>query len=126
MARRHLTSYDASLLRPSSAQRRRRPSRDPGAARPCVSLDDAEVHPPQRLPVDRRVQESASEGIGRHGRQHWLPKALPAEVQERSTPQAPWHLTRVGIDSESMTNRLANETSPYLLQHAHNPVDWYP
>src|SRR5436190_2586018 len=22
-------------------------------------------------------------------------------------------------------NRLANETSPYLLQHAHNPVDWY-
>ncbi|MDP6555505.1 MAG: thioredoxin domain-containing protein, partial [Pirellulaceae bacterium] len=24
------------------------------------------------------------------------------------------------------TNRLANETSPYLLLHAHNPVDWYP
>src|ERR1700693_20477 len=23
-------------------------------------------------------------------------------------------------------NRLAAETSPYLLQHAHNPVDWYP
>ncbi len=25
-----------------------------------------------------------------------------------------------------MTNRLAHELSPYLLQHAHNPVDWYP
>ena len=25
-----------------------------------------------------------------------------------------------------MTNRLASETSPYLLQHADNPVDWYP
>jgi len=25
-----------------------------------------------------------------------------------------------------VANRLANETSPYLLQHAHNPVDWYP
>ncbi len=25
-----------------------------------------------------------------------------------------------------MPNRLAAETSPYLLQHAHNPVDWYP
>lgn len=25
-----------------------------------------------------------------------------------------------------MTNRLAHETSPYLLQHADNPVDWYP
>ncbi len=24
------------------------------------------------------------------------------------------------------TNRLAGETSPYLLQHAHNPVEWYP
>jgi len=25
-----------------------------------------------------------------------------------------------------LANRLANEKSPYLLQHAHNPVDWYP
>jgi uncharacterized protein YyaL (SSP411 family) len=25
-----------------------------------------------------------------------------------------------------MTNRLIHETSPYLLQHAHNPVDWFP
>ena len=25
-----------------------------------------------------------------------------------------------------MANRLAQETSPYLLQHANNPVDWYP
>ncbi|MGB1655910.1 MAG: thioredoxin domain-containing protein [Longimicrobiales bacterium] len=25
-----------------------------------------------------------------------------------------------------MPNRLASETSPYLQQHAHNPVDWYP
>ncbi|MGE0598357.1 MAG: thioredoxin domain-containing protein [Dehalococcoidia bacterium] len=25
-----------------------------------------------------------------------------------------------------MPNRLANESSPYLLQHADNPVDWYP
>jgi len=28
--------------------------------------------------------------------------------------------------SSRFTNRLAQETSPYLLQHAHNPVDWYP
>jgi len=25
-----------------------------------------------------------------------------------------------------MPNHLANETSPYLLQHAENPVDWFP
>jgi hypothetical protein len=24
------------------------------------------------------------------------------------------------------TNELIHETSPYLLQHAHNPVNWYP
>jgi hypothetical protein len=32
--------------------------------------------------------------------------------------RAPWQARRV--------NRLAHETSPYLLQHAGNPVDWYP
>ncbi|MCZ6677193.1 MAG: thioredoxin domain-containing protein [Candidatus Poribacteria bacterium] len=29
-------------------------------------------------------------------------------------------------DTPKHTNQLINETSPYLLQHAHNPVDWYP
>jgi len=24
------------------------------------------------------------------------------------------------------TNKLINEKSPYLLQHAYNPVDWFP
>jgi uncharacterized protein YyaL (SSP411 family) len=28
--------------------------------------------------------------------------------------------------SKFPANRLAGETSPYLLQHAHNPVDWFP
>ncbi|HEX5105423.1 MAG TPA: thioredoxin domain-containing protein [Pirellulaceae bacterium] len=39
---------------------------------------------------------------------------LSAEEPAKSKP-SPQH-----------TNRLAKETSPYLLQHAHNPVDWYP
>ncbi len=30
------------------------------------------------------------------------------------------------MPQETYTNRLAQEKSPYLLQHAHNPVDWYP
>jgi uncharacterized protein len=29
-------------------------------------------------------------------------------------------------DKPQYTNHLINEKSPYLLQHAHNPVDWYP
>ena len=36
-------------------------------------------------------------------------------VAEQTTPAALEH-----------TNRLADEKSPYLLQHAHNPVEWYP
>lgn len=30
------------------------------------------------------------------------------------------------MSNHKHTNKLVNETSPYLLQHAHNPVDWYP
>jgi len=29
-------------------------------------------------------------------------------------------------DEHAHTNRLVHETSPYLLQHAHNPVNWHP
>ncbi len=35
-------------------------------------------------------------------------------------------MTNSPIDPASPTNALADETSPYLLQHAHNPVDWRP
>jgi uncharacterized protein YyaL (SSP411 family) len=31
-----------------------------------------------------------------------------------------------GATGARPANRLAREQSPYLLQHAHNPVDWYP
>ncbi len=33
---------------------------------------------------------------------------------------------RSSIDSAPKHNELINEVSPYLLQHAYNPVDWYP
>src|SRR3984893_1725530 len=34
--------------------------------------------------------------------------------------------SRIKMTTHSHTNKLIHETSPYLLQHAHNPVDWYP
>ncbi|MCP4940990.1 MAG: thioredoxin domain-containing protein [Planctomycetaceae bacterium] len=34
--------------------------------------------------------------------------------------------TKARQPSVKHTNQLAKESSPYLLQHAHNPVDWYP
>src|SRR5579871_4468758 len=33
---------------------------------------------------------------------------------------------QAAYDSFPHTNKLIGETSPYLLEHAHNPVDWYP
>jgi uncharacterized protein len=39
----------------------------------------------------------------------------------------PTHLAAEAAPGPSQhANRLAHEKSPYLLQHAHNPVDWYP
>ena len=48
-----------------------------------------------------------------------------------ATTCASGHVSRtaqpfVQIGRQSMPNRLAEETSPYLLQHANNPVDWHP
>ncbi|WP_048182606.1 thioredoxin domain-containing protein [Methanoculleus sediminis] len=43
----------------------------------------------------------------------------PARGYDPEAPEAP-------VREESPPNRLINEQSPYLLQHAHNPVDWYP
>jgi Highly conserved protein containing a thioredoxin domain len=43
----------------------------------------------------------------------------PARGHDPEAPGAP-------VREESSPNRLINEQSPYLLQHAHNPVDWYP
>src|SRR5699024_2068341 len=39
------------------------------------------------------------------------------------------HIVKAGwpnMSSKNIPNRLMVEKSPYLLQHAHNPVDWYP
>ncbi len=46
----------------------------------------------------------------------------PTTGQSSSNPPPPAHPQR----HHSGPNRLAKESSPYLLQHAHNPVDWFP
>src|SRR5581483_9947578 len=35
-------------------------------------------------------------------------------------------LSHASTGSDMHTNQLIHESSPYLLQHAHNPVNWYP
>ncbi len=49
---------------------------------------------------------------------------LPIAILQAKRHQSKQRFTRVII--LSMTNRLVNESSPYLLQHTENPVDWYP
>ncbi|HEY6554353.1 MAG TPA: thioredoxin domain-containing protein, partial [Vicinamibacteria bacterium] len=65
-----------------------------------------------------------------------LPGAAPFEPGRLAKLRAAWrargpgyvartrHLEKDG--SPRYTNRLVLESSPYLLQHAHNPVNWYP
>ena len=36
------------------------------------------------------------------------------------------HANGASVNNHQHTNRLIHESSPYLNQHAHNPVDWYP
>src|SRR5438128_7033669 len=49
---------------------------------------------------------------------------LAEAARHRAGPPRTRHLRDDG--SPRWTNRLALESSPYLLQHAHNPVDWRP
>ena len=47
-------------------------------------------------------------------------------ARRTALPRREWRIRQWRIFMSAVhTNRLANETSPYLLQHAHNPVDWY-
>ncbi len=48
------------------------------------------------------------------------PSPCCAQLGDETKPKSGKH------PSHKHTNALAGETSPYLLQHAHNPVDWHP
>ncbi len=52
--------------------------------------------------------------------------ALLVGVPSHARPAAAAEPKRPAADKPAKANRLAKETSPYLLLHAHNPVDWYP
>src|SRR5580692_5353082 len=50
--------------------------------------------------------------------------------QDGSGDRLPKNLCRAAepkpVEKAGFTNHLSGESSPYLLQHAHNPVQWYP
>ena len=53
------------------------------------------------------------------------PVAATGRTPARWRPRARAH-SEVRLTKPARTNRLVHEPSPYLRQHAHNPVDWYP
>jgi len=65
-----------------------------------------------------------------------LPGAPPLDSQTATKLESTWNARASGDKprtrhlradgSPKYTNRLVLESSPYLLQHAHNPVNWYP
>ena len=55
------------------------------------------------------------------------PQEPPGKVRpDRDEPEERKGKEMSDEEAPKHTNRLAKEKSPYLLQHAHNPVDWYP
>ena len=65
---------------------------------------------------------------GRRGvrRGHRLARGWQLVSSLRGSPRAEGTRRANRVASQPMPNRLANETSPYLLQHKDNPVEWYP
>ena len=60
---------------------------------------------------------------------------LIANISSSGAVEYAWHvaygvgkaaLDRLTADRPLYTNRLILQDSPYLMQHAHNPVVWYP
>lgn len=61
-------------------------------------------------------------GVSRFSRYHHQHRASRHVMSVSSSGSA----GGAGGGGKQGSNRLAGETSPYLLQHAHNPVDWMP
>src|SRR6266481_1968184 len=56
-----------------------------------------------------------------------LVMALELTACTQKSPASRSHVTTNALSvAREHTNRLAREKSPYLLQHQHNPVDWFP
>src|SRR3954469_111717 len=72
----------------------------------------------------RKRRRTSSSNAGLFSNQRLSRSPLPN--QKARIDAARESLATISCDNACVTNRLAKETSPYLQQHAANPVDWYP
>ncbi|CAN5697548.1 thioredoxin domain-containing protein [soil metagenome] len=81
---------------------------------------------PVRATIAARHDASIATALTDHPAHHLRPftekDPTISTMSQPTNPPGPTD-SQAGI---GRANRLAGETSPYLLQHAHNPVDWYP
>ena len=146
---------DRPALREPEPGRRDGRAVRPSAAHLRASLPDRHGLPADRVrPRPARRGSEADHRVERHRhRRGRLPRrlrgpdVLPSLVQAPDRPdpgrlppqvrrhprgrRVPFRTPRSWRTAERdasrpMANRLAGETSPYLLQHANNPVDWFP
>ncbi len=71
------------------------------------------------------VAESAGQQPGVEPYSEELAARLEAALAAMGTAYEPRTHHKSEDGKPHFTNRLILENSPYLLQHAHNPVDWY-
>jgi uncharacterized protein len=121
-------------------ERRPRGRRDPLGRRQRPALEpipNYESHATAEAPASVAEAEADETGTPPEGRSRWPSvgevEAVPGRQEAldgvRSHPAEGTDYHRTVTEApptHRYTNRLANETSPYLLQHAHNPVDWFP
>jgi hypothetical protein len=89
----------------------------------CLLLDDQRLRPcPREVMVRHRDAPPARNRSPSHELQ-----ATSCRGAGQPAPASVPRTRHVADDHTPLyTNRLALESSPYLLQHAHNPVNWYP
>ena len=88
------------------------------------------LEPPPEAAAEPATEEEAATSFALNPGAEARPPALAAALDAAWVARAPGyeprtrHLQEEGVPKHM--NRLFLESSPYLLQHAHNPVDWHP
>jgi len=103
----------------------RQESLDPENPPESSGTGDRSGHPPGKTLPGQAVTSSAQGQRPTPAPKDSQQTRAPREETDRN-PAAPTDDQQVPAAKKRKANRLARETSPYLLLHAHNPVDWYP
>lgn len=75
-----------------------------------------------KKPVEQKLQDNLADSRSTPAEE--TPVKTPGQPQTAETQSHESNPTSQG-HSKKYTNALVNETSPYLVMHAHNPVNWY-